>query len=168
MPGTSRGTQRRKAEQQVEQFEERLRSAVAPLAGPPEPPEHLGTAGQATWITFMAERYATLTLAEVGIFTRYAEMHDQRAILMDALREHGSTATGSQGQRVQSPEAVALASLNVELRQIERSLGLGPSARARLAIDLLTAESALRGLNGPYGTGGPTLADLRREKEQHA
>lgn len=157
--GTTKSYNRHKVSADIEALESRIRAAVPPLSEPPLAPEHLGEAGRALWVLVAAERYATLTAAEVPQLERYADLADRRARLMADLDQFGWSTEGSRGQRVIAPEATALTAVEHELRQLERQLGLGPAFRAKLAIDLLSAEQALRGLNSP------TIAQIRAAQE---
>lgn len=154
MSGYGKGAEakRRKGGQLAAQEQARQ---IAPLQFPPAPPAHLGDSGRHVWLVVMEERFKTLTAAEVHIVERYCELQDRRVELKGILSRDGWSVPGSRpGMVVIHPAATVIQSTELELRQMERILGLGPAYRARLAIDLIAVEDGL-----------DTLADRRSARQ---
>jgi len=139
MSGYGKGAERKRRAELVPASRQ-----VAPLPAPLSVPDSLEETGALIWQTFMAERFATITAAEVHVVERYCELQDRRAQLKDLLSVEGWGVPGSRtGMIVIHPAAQMLKATETELRMMESMLGLGPAFRAKLAIDLIAVEDGL-------------------------
>jgi P27 family predicted phage terminase small subunit len=102
-----------------------------PEAPNPDPPEHLGPAGRAAWVTVWGT--GRLEPADHLVATRYAELTDTRHEVRAILTTEGLTTTGSKGQTVAHPLVAILRDLDNQARQLEDRLLLSPRARKSVA-----------------------------------
>jgi phage terminase small subunit len=138
----------RKRTDEIEAKRWQVQRAVLALDEPQPAPDHLGDASTPVWEAFMTERYRTISPGEVHLLVRYCETLDRRAMLQAETLTKGYSVPGSRpGMTVQAPWSLALQSVEVELRQQERVLSIGPSHRAKQSIAILTAEEQIRRLN---------------------
>jgi P27 family predicted phage terminase small subunit len=113
----------------------------------PRVPAHLRATGKEVWrAVWQAGSGAYSPDTDRNIILRYAELHDRRAQLMDAVDADGLMTVGSTGQPAVHPAMRYVESTEKELRAIETVIGFTPEARMRLGI---VAAEARRVASGP-------------------
>jgi P27 family predicted phage terminase small subunit len=101
----------------------------------PRVPSHLGAAGREVWrAVWQAGSGAYSPDTDRNIITRYAELHDRRALLLAQVDADGLMSEGYNGQPVMHPALRFVESTEKELRAIETVIGFTPEARMRLGI----------------------------------
>ena len=111
----------------------------------PRSPSHLKAMGREVWrAVWSAGNGAYSPDTDRNIILRYAELHDRRAELLDAVNADGLMSIGSTGQPVVHPAMRFVESTEKELRAIEAVIGFTPEARLRLGITAAEAQRVAR------------------------
>lgn len=119
----------------------------------PDPPRGITAPAKAYWIA-LGESILTRVLdikSDLHLLTRWIKLVDRHyrvSRALDSSMSDGDTyVTGSTGQVVAHPGFQVVAQLETQIRSIEKDLGIGPGARARVAVDTNEAQLSLRRLN---------------------
>jgi P27 family predicted phage terminase small subunit len=101
---------------------------------PPSPPAHLSEPGRNAYTAAYASAGWLVTPADDMLAIQYAELHDERHELRQAIGEHGRRVKGSMGQPTDAPEVGQLRGCERQIAAVAATLGLGPANAARLGI----------------------------------
>lgn len=114
---------------------------------PAKPPGGLGKVGRAVWRDLHDLKWAQISDGKA--LQRLAELEDERALLTDALNEHGPvlekpvmTARGDVvgSELYANPAIRELRRLDVQILELLRGFGLTPMSRARLGLAVVAAK----------------------------
>lgn len=128
---------------------------------PAKPPSGLGKAGKAVWASLRELQWVQPS-DEAGII-RLAQLEDERAVLAEAIDEHGplltKPVTTSRGDVVGSetyanPAHRELRRIDAQIAEMHKAFGLTPLARARLGLAVIAVEKE------------NTLANLRAKRQR--
>ncbi|AFU62196.1 terminase small subunit [Streptomyces phage TG1] len=113
----------------------------------PRVPHHLKAAGKEVWRSVWSAGMGAFSPdTDRNLITRYCELHDRRAALLDQIEADGYMSEGYNGQPVMHPALRFVESTEKELRAIETAIGFTPESRLRLG---LVASEARKVAAGP-------------------
>lgn len=139
----------------------RKRRANLPSVGiePPDMPTELCGEAAAQWQAFWSDQIArALTVADRGVVLRWITSTNRYLIASQAADEQ-PLVKGSQGQDVANPlYSIAAAALGA-VERCEAQMGVGPAARARLGLAIVTERRSLDDLNAGFMANLTVVSD---------
>lgn len=102
--------------------------------------------GAGRWARIWREARWLAPATDIDVVTRLCEAEDLYAGIAKALADKGFYVTGSQGQERPNPLLAQLRATATQMLQLEREIGLTPSARGALGVGEVKPEGEINPL----------------------